>query len=119
MSNVLSFTGRVGRDAEVRHLPSGQCILTFAVACETGFGDKKKTLWFRVSVFGKRAEGQLVDYLKKGQQVFISGELSENEFTGNDGVAKKSLEINATIIDLIGGSPQTKAQTQPDNSIPF
>jgi len=76
-------------------------------------------------VWGKRAEGQLVDYIKKGQQVFISGEMSENEFTGNDGVSKKSLEINATIIDLVGGNSQApKSNKQPtensyDDDIPF
>ena len=102
MSNVFSFTGTVGRDAEVRYAPSGLAVLSVTVANNVGFGDKEKTLWIRVTLFGKRAEGQLQNYLKKGQQVFVSGELTQNEYKANDGTTKTSLELNANIIDLIG-----------------
>ena len=102
MSNVFSFTGTIGRDAEVRYAPSGMAVLNVTVANNVGFGDKEKTLWIRVTLFGKRAEGQLQNYLKKGQQVFVSGELTQNEYKANDGTPKTSLELNANIIDLIG-----------------
>jgi single-strand DNA-binding protein len=102
MSNVISFTGTVGRDAEVRSTASGQTVLNVAVANNIGFGDKQQTIWFRVALWGKRAEGSLKDYLKKGQQVFISGEMTQSEFVGTDGVKKTTLEINANIVDLIG-----------------
>jgi single-strand DNA-binding protein len=102
MSNVISFTGTVGRDAEVRYTASGQTVLNVAVANNIGFGDKQQTIWFRVALWGKRAEGSLKDYLKKGQQVFISGEMTQSEFAGTDGVKKTTLEINANIVDLIG-----------------
>jgi single-strand DNA-binding protein len=101
MSNVFSFTGSCGRDAEIKYLPSGQAVLTVAVANSVGFGDKKTTIWVRVTLWGKRGE-TLVQYLKKGQSVFVSGELTLNEYTGNDGVKKTMLEINANIIDLVG-----------------
>jgi single-strand DNA-binding protein len=55
-----------------------------------------------VILWGRRAEGTLKDYLKKGQQVFVSGELTMNEYTANDGTKKTNLELNATIIDLVG-----------------
>ena len=102
MSNVFSFTGTCGRDAEVRYLPSGQAVLNVNVANNIGFGDKQQTLWIRVALFGKRAEGSLKDYLKKGQQVFVSGELTQSEYRANDGTTKTALELNANIIDLIG-----------------
>ena len=119
MSNVFSFTGTVGRDAEVRYAPSGVAILNVTVANNIGFGDKQQTLWIRVVVFGKRAEGQLQNYLKKGQQVFVSGELSQSEYKANDGTTKTSLELNATIIDLIGkrqDSDSQPAQSRPAQS---
>ncbi len=103
MSNVFSFTGTVGRDAEVRYLPSGQAVLNVTVANNIGFGDKQQTLWVRVAIWGKRAEGSLKDYLKKGQQVFVSGELTQREYQANDGTTKASLELNANILDLVGG----------------
>ena len=102
MSNVFSFTGTVGRDAEVRVTPSGQSVLNFTVANNIGFGDRQQTLWIRVALWGKRAEGSLQNYLKKGQQVFVSGELSQREYQANDGSTKTSLELNANIVDLVG-----------------
>ena len=102
MSNVFSFTGAVGKDAEVRNTPSGQTVLSVTVANNIGFGDKQQTIWVRVSLWGKRAEGSLAQYLKKGQQVFVSGELSMREYQATDGSTKTSLELNANIIDLVG-----------------
>jgi len=116
MSNVFSFTGTIGRDAEVRYLPSGQAVLNVAVANNVGFGDKQQTLWITVALWGKRAEGQLQNYLKKGQQVFVSGELTQREYRANDGTTKTSLELNANILDLVGkrgDSGSTQQQNYP------
>ncbi|UOA07464.1 single-stranded DNA-binding protein [Methylobacter sp. S3L5C] len=112
MSNVFSFTGTIGRDAEVRYAQSGLAVLNFTVANNIGFGDKQQTLWIRVALFGKRAEGSLKDYLKKGQQVFVSGELTQSEYKANDGTTKTSLELNANIIDLIGKKNESGSQPQ-------
>ncbi len=112
MSNVFSFTGTVGRDAEVRYTPSGLAVLSVTVANNIGFGDKQQTLWVRVALFGKRAEGGLQNYLKKGQQVFVSGELTQSEYKANDGSMKTSLELNANIIDLIGKRSENSVSQQ-------
>jgi single-strand DNA-binding protein len=110
MSNVFSFTGTVGRDAEVRYAPSGLAVLNVTVANNVGFGDKQQTLWIQVTLFGKRAEGQLQNYLKKGQQVFVSGELTQREYQAKDGTTKTSLDLNANIIDLIGKRTDSQPQ---------
>lgn len=110
MSNQMSFVGTIGRDAEVKFLASGSAVLNVSVACNTGYGDNKKTMWVRVALFGKRAEGSLKDYLVKGSQVFVSGELTLNEYTGNDGIAKTSLELTANIIDLVGKKQDSTQQ---------
>lgn len=102
MSNVFSFIGTCGCDSEVRYLPSGQAVLNVNVANNIGFGDKQQTVWLRVALWGRRAEGTLKDYLKKGQQVFVSGELSVNEYTKKDGTKGFQLEVNADILDLVG-----------------
>ena len=115
MSNVVSFTGTVGRDAEVRTTPNGQVVLNVTVANNIGFGDRQQTLWVRVALWGKRAEGQLQNYLKKGQQVFVSGELTQREYQANDGTMKSSLELNANIIDLLGKRNEQSA-SQPQQS---
>jgi single-strand DNA-binding protein len=115
MSNVFVCTGTVGKDAEVRYLPSGQAVLNVSVANNIGFGDKQKTIWLRVVLWGKRAEGTLKDYLLKGQQVFVSGELTTSEYTKNDGTKGFQLELNADIIDLIGKKNSADAPPQAQN----
>ncbi|MDP3932615.1 MAG: single-stranded DNA-binding protein, partial [Methylococcaceae bacterium] len=87
-------------------------VLNVRVANNVGFGDKQQTLWIRVAVWGKRAEGQLANYLKKGQQVFVSGELSQSEYRANDGSTKTSLELNANILDLVGKRGDSGVQPQ-------
>jgi single-strand DNA-binding protein len=125
MSNVFSFTGTVGRDAAVTYAPSGLAVLNVTVANNIGFGDKQQTLWIRVVLFGKRAEGKLVEHLKKGQQVFVSGELTQSEYQAKDGTTKTSLELNANIIDLVGGRKEASAPVRQsvaveyDDDIPF
>ncbi|MDF1583947.1 MAG: single-stranded DNA-binding protein [Methyloprofundus sp.] len=115
MSNVFSFTGTIGRDAEVRSTPNGQTVLNVTVANNVGFGDRQQTLWVRVALWGRRAEGSFPSYLKKGQQVFVSGELSQSEYQAQDGTTKTSLELNANILDLVGAKrtePTQVAQPQ-------
>ncbi|MDO9215561.1 MAG: single-stranded DNA-binding protein [Methylococcales bacterium] len=118
MSNVFSFAGITGADAEVRYLPSGTAVLNVNVANNVGYGDKRQTLWIRVALFGKPAEGTLKDYLKKGTHVFVSGELTQREYKANDGTIRTSLELNANIIDLVGkrnegSQPQQNYQPAP------
>ena len=113
----MSFTGTVVRDCEQRHLPSGQAVLNVTVANNIGFGDKQQTLWIRCAVWGKRAEGQFKDYLLKGQQVFVSGELSQREYQANDGTTKTSLELNTHTIELVGKKNES-SQALPKNDQP-
>ena len=117
MSNQISFVGTIGKNAEVRYLQSGAAVLTVSVANNTGYGDRKKTAWFRVSVFGKRAEGEFKTFLTKGQQVYVSGELSVQEYE-KDGQTKYSLEVLANILDLVGGKKDQPQATpsQPKSS---
>jgi single-strand DNA-binding protein len=110
MSNVFAAVCNVSQDATVRYLPSGQAVLNVSVANNIGFGDKQQTVWIRVALWGRRAEGSLVGYLKKGQAVFISGELSTNEYTKNDGTKGFQLEVNADILDLVGGKKSDNQQ---------
>ncbi|MDQ7004580.1 MAG: single-stranded DNA-binding protein [Ghiorsea sp.] len=101
--NVYNFTGRLPRDCEQRFTQSGMAICSFSVAVDYGFGDKKGTNWIRCSLFGKRAEGGLPQYLKKGTQVAISGELRIGEYQDKDGNTRTSIDVNIDKLDLIGG----------------
>ncbi len=101
--NVYTFTGRLARDCETRFTQGGMAICSFTVAVDYGFGDNKGTNWIRCSLFGKRAEGRLPQYLVKGTQVAVSGELRVREYTDNDGNKRTSVDASVNSLDLIGG----------------
>ena len=121
--NIWSFTGRLGRDAEIKHLPSGSSVLEFSPAVDVGYGERKTTLWPRCSLFGDRGVN-LAQYLTKGTQVAVSGEMSLREYRANDGTTKASLEVRVNAIDLIGSkrddAPATsRAAPEPSRSSPY
>lgn len=100
--------GNLGRDPEVRYLPSGEAVANISVACTEKWKDKntgeqkEQTEWVKVSFFGKLAEiaGQ---YLKKGGQVYIEGALRTRKYTDKDGVEKYATEIRADTMKMLGG----------------
>lgn len=92
-----TITGRIGKDAVTRHLSNGKSVTSFPVACDSGYGDNKKTIWFDTTIWGERGE-KLAQYLTKGQQVTAIGEQSTHEKDG-----KTYLKLNAADIALQGG----------------
>lgn len=110
--NLFSFTGNLGKDAEVKCTPSGTAVCEFSVAVKSGYGEREKTNWVRCAMFGKKAEGQLPQYLKKGTQVAVSGELELQEWEGQNGKGA-ALSVSVQNIDLIGGNPNNQ-QAQPN-----
>lgn len=130
--NVFSFTGNLGRDAEKRHTSNGDSIVSFSVAVKAGFGKNEKTAWVKCILWGKRGES-IVDYLKKGTQVGVSGEFSMSEWTDKEGNKRTDPEVNVQNVTLLGGkkdnsddkqsAPAKKSQTgglaDMDSDIPF
>lgn len=109
--NLFSFTGNLGKDAEVKYLPNGSAVCEFSVAVKSGYGEREKTNWVRCAMFGKKAEGQLPQYLVKGTQVAVSGELELQEWEGQNGKGA-ALSVSVQNIDLIGSKPQQGAPAQ-------
>lgn len=116
-----TIIGNLGKDCEVRVTSNNTTIATFSIADTVGFGDKQKTQWVRCNLFGKRAEGKLVDYLLKGTTVVVFGEVSVNEYVDKSGANRWQLECHVDDIKLVGGkkdSASTPAQST-QNSVAF
>ena len=106
--NKVIIVGNLGRDPEIRYIPSGDAIANIAVA--TSFKSKDKntgeqkelTEWHRISFFGRLAEivGQ---YLKKGSSVYVEGRLQTRKYTDKDGVEKYATDIVAEQMQMLGG----------------
>ena len=95
MAIIVTVIGALGKDAE--HKTTGNSELCkFPVAGSVGYGDKKQTLWFDVTKWGKGSEG-LSRILKKGTKVTVVGELSTREHEG-----KTYLQCRADYVELQG-----------------
>src|SRR3954464_4529220 len=97
--NVWTFSGRVGADAELRTTQSGEKVLSFRVANDIGFGDRRTTQWVDCSMWGKRAES-VANYIKKGDKITVSGELKLEEFQRRDGTPGSKLAVRVNDLDL-------------------
>lgn len=104
--NNITIAGQLGRDAEVRSIPSGERVCSFSVADSQG--RDKPTIWWNCQLWGKRADS-LAQYLTKGQAVTVIGSVSEREWTDKDGQKRKSMEIRVSDLALQGGKRESAA----------
>lgn len=96
--SVSTVYGNVGKDAELRYLPSGDAVLNFSVA--ESEGKDKPTIWWRCAVFGKWAES-LKPYVTSGKKIVVTGKMTKQEFTDKTGVKRESLELKVIDLNLI------------------
>ena len=104
--NKIIVIGNLGRDPEMRYLPSGQSVTSFSVASNrrytTASGEQRdETEWFNVSAFGRLGE-TCNQYLTKGQQVYVEGRLRSRTYQGNDGQTRFSNDITLTEMQMLG-----------------
>jgi len=92
--NRITIIGNLGRDPEMRAIPSGEMVAGFTVATTERGKNGDVTTWFRVSAFGKLAE-TCNQYLRKGSYVYIEGPLTLREYTDRDGATRASLDVRA------------------------
>ena len=114
MKHITLIIGNVGRDAEMRFTPSGKAVTNFPVAVNekytTGDGEQvKKTIWYRVTVWGRSAEA-CNQYVKKGMLVHVEGRLQAGSngnpriWTDDSGAAHTNFELNASDVKFLSKS---------------
>ena len=115
--NVFTFYGHAGDGAIVKDLPNGNSVMEVRVANNQGYGDKQKTNWIRVSLYGTRGI-KLSEYIKKGSPLFVSGELVISEYFANDGSKKFQMNVTADTLELLGKNSDGHKSNddQPSNS---
>lgn len=111
MSVTQHIVGRLAADAEVRFNPAGNAFCNFTVISNYGYGENKGTNSNRCLVVGKRAEGRLPEYLKKGQQVYIVGEQQTKVWTDSDGKKRYDVQTFVGTLELLS-RPNNQEPTQ-------
>ncbi|MDG3084804.1 single-stranded DNA-binding protein [Vibrio hannami] len=113
--NKVILVGNLGGDPEVRYMPSGGAVANITVATSETWRDKatgeqrEKTEWHRVALFGKLAE-VAGEYLRKGSQVYIEGQLQTRKWQDQSGQDRYTTEVvvqgfNGTM-QMLGGRGQ-------------
>lgn len=109
MSAIVTILGRLTRDSEETVIGKSNA-LKFSVAVDSGYGEKKSTIFFNVAYF--RNADALKEYLVKGTQVMVSGELSINEYQDKEGKTKTSVNLSASTIKLAGSKSDNKSSEE-------
>jgi single-strand DNA-binding protein len=96
----VMIIGNLGRDPEMRYTPSGRPVTEFSVAVSHSKPDgsggwiDEGTDWYRVTVWGDRAE-RTAEQFRKGNKVFVEGRFRTREYEAKDGQKRTALEITA------------------------
>lgn len=117
MFQKVTIMGHLGKDPELRTSKDGKNFSKFTVATTSGFGDRKKTTWWNVTVFGRQSD-VCQQYLRKGSIVHLDGNLDIDEYDGKDGKHHVSVNLLANSVTLLpkaiqsNNQPQTQPQAQ-------
>lgn len=104
--NKAILIGNLGKDPEVRYMPSGEAIANITLATTDTWKDKsgekqERTEWHRVSFFGRQAE-VVGEYLKKGSQIYVEGRIQTRKWQDKDGQDRYTTEIVADRMQMLG-----------------
>jgi single-strand DNA-binding protein len=119
MLNKVQIIGRVGRDPEVRFLPSGQAVCNFSLATTEKWKDKNSgemqeaTEWHRITAFDRLAE-IIGEYVRQGGLIYVEGKLTTRKYTDKDGAEKTSTEIRAGEMKLLSSKQDGGQQSAPE-----
>lgn len=119
--NKVILVGNLASDPEIRNLPSGGAVANITVATSESWRDKatgenrEKTEWNRVVLFGKLAE-VAGEYLRKGSQVYIEGQLQTRKWKDQQGQDRYSTEVVVQgfkgVMQMLGGRGNGTQQQQ-------
>ncbi|HCC4587489.1 TPA: single-stranded DNA-binding protein [Escherichia coli] len=120
--NKVILVGRLGKDPEVRYIPNGGAVANLQVATSETWRDKQtgemreQTEWHRVVLFGKLAE-VAGEYLRKGAQVYIEGQLRTRSWEDN-GITRYVTEIlvkTTGTMQMLGRAAGAQPQPEPQS----
>ncbi|CAM2752010.1 single-stranded DNA-binding protein [Vibrio ordalii] len=119
--NKVILVGNLGNDPEIRYMPGGAAVANITIATSDSWRDKatgeqrEKTEWHRVALFGKLAE-VAGEYLRKGSQVYIEGQLQTRKWQDQSGQDRYTTEVVVQgfngVMQMLGGRAQGGATAQ-------
>ncbi len=134
--NRVIIVGHLGSDPESRYTPSGAATTSFSLATNETWRDsngelQEHTEWHRCVLFGKSAE-MAKEYLKKGQMVYVEGNLRTRSWEDKEGLQRSTTEVRCNMFTMLGRkmsegtskeageeAPEAPADSSDDDDLPF
>jgi len=120
--NKVIIVGNLGQDPEVRTTNTGALVVTLNVATSENWTDKQtgekreRTEWHRVVIFNQGLAKIARDYLRKGAQVYLEGQLQTRKWTTDDGQDRYSTEVTLQpyrgVLTMLGGGKSEDSSDQ-------
>lgn len=117
--NKVILVGNLGNEPEIRYMPNGSAVANITIATSESWRDKatgeqrEKTEWHRVAMFGKLAE-VAQQYLHKGSQVYIEGQLQTRKWQDQSGQDQYTTEVVVQgfngVMQMLGPKPTNPHQ---------
>jgi len=110
--NSVTIIGNVGKDPEIRSLPSGGSVANLSIATSESWTDKQtqqkesRTEWHRVTFFNKSAD-IIAQYVRKGSKLYVCGSLKTRKYQAEDGSDRYSTDIIARDFQMLDSKPQS------------
>ncbi|ELY2932154.1 single-stranded DNA-binding protein [Cronobacter sakazakii] len=122
--NKVILVGNLGQDPEVRYMPNGGAVTSLRLATSESWRDKQTgemkevTEWHSVVLYGKLAE-VAGEYLRKGSQIYIEGQLRTRKWQDQSGQDRYSTEVVVNVggtMQMLGGKQQSDQPRQQSQS---
>lgn len=115
MFNRSLLVGRLVRDPELKKTTTGKSVVSITVACEFGFGDKKRTDFVNCQAWNHQADF-IGNYLLKGSLVGIEGRIQSRSYDDSSGRKVYIQEVLVDTVKSLGGRNDAQQQSEPSYS---
>jgi single-strand DNA-binding protein len=106
----IQLLGNCGRDPEMNYTPDGVAICKFSIAVSRKVKGNEETTWYNCIAWRNLAE-MLSTHLKKGNMVFVQGDLNARQYTTKDGRNGVSLDVTVDKFQFAGGKREESSST--------
>ena len=110
--NKVILIGRLGKDPEIKYMPSGDAVAKFSLATDEVFKDRsgeqqRRTEWHNIVAWKRLAE-ICGEYLTKGKQIYIEGSIRSRQWEDQNGIKRTSYEIVAREMKMLGSKADSE-----------
>lgn len=115
--NQVNLIGNLTRDVELRYTTDQKPIARFSIAVNDGYGEKQRTSYIPIVVFGKQAENA-DRYLSKGSKVAVNGRIQTGSYE-KEGRTIYTTDIIASNIEFLSAKKSANSERKPDEPSGF